>query len=328
MREDEQHVDTNLDDQEYEVAFDEDEASPASTSTDTEGGDKSEGEDPGGTQAGDKDDRVDNQHDESEPPGDQHAEDESGEHQDVPANEQEQPLTEQQLKSWEGRLRKRQQELERQQQELGGGEFEEEDQGGADAQEQQHTDEDISFDDDQEFQQFAEDYPEVAQAMTRMMNRMVGKMVDTRMGQAVEPIRQDIDRRDLETHFSEIRRAHPDFDNLVEDVESNPLLEWIEGLPYRDANRYMEIYNKGRAQDVIGMVADFKKAREGDQASGGNPQDTDPKANDQQQQQQERDPVRQQRKSGGRAIPNHSSRPDPSRRGPDLDDFDGAWDDD
>ena len=58
-----------------------------------------------------------------------------------------------------------------------------------------------------------------------------------------------------EQHFAELRKAHTDYDTVIEKVP-----EWIAKQPLRERVVLQQAYDSGTTRDVIDLVAEFKKA--------------------------------------------------------------------
>ena len=58
-----------------------------------------------------------------------------------------------------------------------------------------------------------------------------------------------------EKHFAELRKAHVDYDAVIEKVP-----EWIAKQPLKERVVLQQAYDAGTTQDVIDLVAEFKKA--------------------------------------------------------------------
>jgi hypothetical protein len=77
------------------------------------------------------------------------------------------------------------------------------------------------------------------------------KVVTPRLA-SVEATTTDTVRRD---HFTAVRAAHPDYDAVVAKVP-----DWIKAQPAYVQPALQRVYNEGNTQDVIAMIADYKKA--------------------------------------------------------------------
>jgi hypothetical protein len=60
---------------------------------------------------------------------------------------------------------------------------------------------------------------------------------------------------DRESHFQTIEESHPDYDKYVKD---GSILQWVESKPSYLRKGLMDIYQKGRAEDIVEFLNDFK----------------------------------------------------------------------
>lgn len=87
------------------------------------------------------------------------------------------------------------------------------------------------------------------------MKAMFKSEVDQVRG-SLTPIMKSVEERSIEDHFSAIRTAHPDFETYRDD---GSIKSWIEAKPAYIRPALLEIYTNGQAENVIQLIADFKR---------------------------------------------------------------------
>lgn len=113
----------------------------------------------------------------------------------------------------------------------------------------------------------------------------------------------------VDSHFSAIKKAHPDYDQVVDLMP-----EWIGKQPKYLKDTYQRVYESGNAEEMTDLTSRFKEAtgRATPQQPSGN-QPSNPKA-----------PL--DKTKADSLAPVGGQRTTPQPRGVDLNDFDGAFD--
>lgn len=108
--------------------------------------------------------------------------------------------------------------------------------------------------DNEVLDRFRNDFPELAGVIDILQKRVDGI---TTTAKAKEPVSADTDANQaaVDDHMSAIRKVHPD---LSEMVNTGILLTWINKQPDFIRPTLETIYSKGKSDEVINMVTEFK----------------------------------------------------------------------
>lgn len=175
----------------------------------------------------------------------------------------------QRLKSWEGRLKARERELEAKAQSGQG--MESEDEG-----ESESMDEESSNDKEMATEgadgsleaavaQLAADFGDEFVSQIKMIAMASAKEVAAQVAgehsgsaqAAIDEIIDDLTNMKTRSHFREIKRAHPDFNEVS---QSPAFSEWLRSLPEGEREQAVAIAEQGDTEDVIGLLDAFKSA--------------------------------------------------------------------
>lgn len=159
---------------------------------------------------------------------------------------------------------------------------------------------------DQEVQEFTEQFPDLAQPITTLIEKKAQELVDQRVGQVKEeigPVKEKVESQAQQEHFRRISEAHPDWQSLVND---GYLQQWIDEQPTFMKERANQVVESGSTEEVLELLDTYKKAQE-----------TQPKSED--------TAKRKQKAQDASAVRRHS--PKPKSQKIDANDFDGAWED-
>ena len=163
--------------------------------------------------------------------------------------------------------------------------------------------------------QFKKDFPSEAVAVEARL-KSVDRDINARVYKAVQSVLEQVAPRlatveqgttaaAMERHVTAIHTAHPDFDAVVAKVPA-----WIETLPAYAQVGAKAVYDSGTTQEVIALVADYKKAN-----PVMTPAPTTPAP-----------PAKPKAPDGADLLPTSSRRPVTTPKGtPDANDFDGAF---
>lgn len=72
----------------------------------------------------------------------------------------------------------------------------------------------------------------------------------------IETLKVSEEQRTIRQALAVIKKAHPDFERLVNSPE---LKSWIESKPPLKRSTYLEVYNTGTPADIVDMLDDYKK---------------------------------------------------------------------
>jgi hypothetical protein len=76
-------------------------------------------------------------------------------------------------------------------------------------------------------------------------------------GEKLGPVVLKVEKDEATHHFGSIKEAHEDYEKYRDD---GSIVKWIEAQPKYLQPAMKETYEKGTAEDVIQLIADFKKA--------------------------------------------------------------------
>lgn len=112
---------------------------------------------------------------------------------------------------------------------------------------------------DAQLAEFDEEFPSIAGNVRHLVNNELKTLREevAALKSAVQPIQANARVSAEEAHFTAIRTAHADFDDLI---ESGKLDAWVKELPAYARPGAMAVMESGSAQDVIGLIADYKSA--------------------------------------------------------------------
>lgn len=103
--------------------------------------------------------------------------------------------------------------------------------------------------------QLREDWPEVAEALDKVLGRQQRQITD--LNGAMAPIRQSEAERVLAAHYSTILNAHPDADEIM---ESEAFAKWREAQPSFVREVQEAVLQQGTAEQVVELFGSFKAA--------------------------------------------------------------------
>lgn len=119
---------------------------------------------------------------------------------------------------------------------------------------------------DEALKAFDEDYPTISQSVDTKIDRRLSardaevaalKSELAELKAALQPIHEKARVSDEEAHFAAIAAAHEDAQDLI---ESGKLNDWVKQLPTYIRPAAIAVMEKGTAQDVIDLMADYKRA--------------------------------------------------------------------
>lgn len=110
-------------------------------------------------------------------------------------------------------------------------------------------------DDEQLLQELDEQLPTVAKAVRKLIAKERQAIEQDVMGR-IAPIERTAQESARERHFNTIRSAHQDFDVVV---TSPDLAAWVDEQPPYLAASYRAVMERGTAEDVVDLLARFKK---------------------------------------------------------------------
>lgn len=214
----------------------------------------------------------------------------------------------QELKEWQGRARKAREEAEREEARLK--QLSQQQTQRKETEQPTVPDElELSDEDKKAIEEMESEYGGLMPGVTALAKRMAGEIVKSHVPglikQSVDPIQQSAREAASRGHWSAIKSAHNDFDDL-----KSELRPWAESLPYADAVKYLHAIQKGNSQEVIEMIDAYKSSRSTDQPPADPPDNS--QSNKRQQQLDANSGARS--RGGGR----------PAAKA-DKDDYDGAW---
>ena len=126
----------------------------------------------------------------------------------------------------------------------------------------------LSEEDRSTLSEYDREWGEVSQAeqiRTQAMVRLARDQVLSQVQQALNPVYEHMQQAQVSSHFDQVRQAHPDFD----EVRNGPLQEWVKGMTNSVVRKAAEeTLQQGTTQEVIDLVAMYKEATGGTQASG------------------------------------------------------------
>lgn len=220
----------------------------------------------------------------------------------------------QRTRSWEGRISKAERlakELAEENQRLKAGMESDDNAAGGEADAGDHADDTLSAEDQAALDELANDYPVIYRALNAATKKVAndsGKKVVERISKVENTIRTQEESSRI-AHFQALDGAHP---NWREDyIHSGELDEWIESLPYRDANRYLAIKKNGGTESVLTMFDEFAKAT-GRQVAVSRETNRQPT-------------TKNKRLESMTAVPRHSGKPAARGGTPSRDDFEGGF---
>lgn len=97
-----------------------------------------------------------------------------------------------------------------------------------------------------------QDLPEVLEAVELLVEQRIGGAME----QTHESISSATREQQIDTHENAILAVHPEYAELREDPA--PVLAWIDELPAKYAGFYQQVMEKGSADEIIGLLNDFK----------------------------------------------------------------------
>lgn len=119
-----------------------------------------------------------------------------------------------------------------------------------------------------ELEQFKEDYPDIADAVDRLVNHRLGSqqeklqeqlaLLDNRFNQTIQPMREAESQRSKEAQISALQSQHPDF---VQIVQSQDFQDWLEVQP----EPVKQMYYSDSADEASWMLDSFKRVKQGQQ---------------------------------------------------------------
>lgn len=107
---------------------------------------------------------------------------------------------------------------------------------------------------DELLESLREDYPMLADAMQKLVDMKVNEAVAS-VKRAIEPLQQRAETTALEAHFDAIRKAHEDYESIV---DSGKLDEWAKALPAYARTGALRVIEEGNAQEVIELLNAYK----------------------------------------------------------------------
>jgi len=119
---------------------------------------------------------------------------------------------------------------------------------------------------DEALKAFDEDYPTISQSVDTKIDRRLSardaelaalKSELSELKAALQPIHEKARVSAEEAHFAAIAAAHEDAQDLI---ESGKLDAWVKQLPAYIRPAAISVMEKGTAQDVIDLMADYKRA--------------------------------------------------------------------
>jgi len=192
----------------------------------------------------------------AEPESEEQPEEEPEGEPEEPEEPEEPPEEAQRRKSWEGRLRKREEELRAKEQELLALQQQE-----PPKQETPEIDED-----DPEWMELVDELGEDLALKVRNQSKKVTQnaleseidKVRQEMRQSIEPLTQQQQEAQARQHTQTILQAHPDAFDLVQRGE---IQAWVEDQPRYLQPAYQQMVEQGSAEDVVDMLNTFKQSR-------------------------------------------------------------------
>ena len=183
------------------------------------------------------------------------------------AGEDAMPEMTQAEKSWEGRLRKREEELKALAADLDARKntpvdpaIEETDEGESPAEEAAEGE---ASDADEAMRQLSEDFgPEFVKMICAIAAKKAEESAGVRVeqiGRTLNDVIDDIKNSRARRHFKDIQRAHPDF---VEIHGSDAFKAWIAAMAPADKVEAERIEQAGDADEINGLLAEFKAANQ------------------------------------------------------------------
>lgn len=168
--------------------------------------------------------------------------------------------------------------------------------------------------------QFEEEWPEQAAGVRAMAAEMEASLKNLMRGafgemlqlmqQQIEPVQQSAQQSAVERYRARLAEAHPDYETL-----RPALVEWVKTLPEATKRAYVEIAQRGSADDMV-MLLNTYKAINNVQAPQAQPGTNG-------QGQDEADARR--RRAAGSLAPVKQRRGATPIAAPDKEDFDSAW---
>lgn len=109
---------------------------------------------------------------------------------------------------------------------------------------------------DELLESLREDYPMLADAMQKLVDMKVNEAVAS-VKRDIEPLQQRAETTALEAHFDAIRKAHENYESIV---DSGKLDEWAKALPSYARTGALRVIEEGNAQEVIELLDAYKSA--------------------------------------------------------------------
>lgn len=199
----------------------------------------------------------------------------------------------QELKTWQGRNRKAQEEYEALEAKI------EAQRKALEEMERQGSQEHESVEQD-ELDSLSE-FQEIADPILEKVARDISDRLAP-LEQQQQQTREEMQRAAQEQHLSMIRQQHADFESIVaaDETGDSKLNSWVNGLPYGEAVKYVEVMQQGTAEDVVNMLNAYKQS----QSTAGN--------------------NRQSQREAAATIPRGQTAKTGTRP-PSKDDFEGTW---
>jgi hypothetical protein len=115
---------------------------------------------------------------------------------------------------------------------------------------------------DEVMEKFVQDYPELAEALTPAIQKMIDAGVNAKVAaleakfaEAIAPIQKTAQDNSIEAHFAAIHAAIPDFNEIV---EAGAIQAWVEKLPSYVRTAAQAVLDKGTATEIIELFSDYK----------------------------------------------------------------------
>jgi hypothetical protein len=108
-----------------------------------------------------------------------------------------------------------------------------------------------------------DELPTVGKAMRALLNKATAARpastdeIDRVVRERVAPIEETYRKAEADRHFSTIRAAHPDFDQIT--AKDSELFSWVEKQPSYLRAGMTSVLNEGNAADVVDLLTRFKQ---------------------------------------------------------------------
>jgi len=256
--------------------------------------------------SGDTDDNAAAEEEEVESESESEEETTQGSSEDVEAWKKAAEQWEQKYKSFEGRYRKEKESLQNQIDELKA-ENEKLQTQMNQSSEKSSTEksQSESTDADTDIQEFADEFPDLAGHVTKLVEKKAQELVDQRVGKVEEemtPVKQKVESQAQDEHFRRITESHPDWKSLVSEGH---LQQWINDKPSYAQNSANQVMESGSTEEVIELLDDYKRENQTAQSST-------------------KDTATKKKAQEASAVKRHSRKPKSPKADPN--DFDSAWD--